>query len=988
MLTTSVVPVECLEWGKLCVSADGPVSEGRDHELLGTSPGFPAALIPFCNPNRLGVASSAYEARDESLFTSVQYGTVMRPVIVDDVTYTVLCRVGTRLEDSSGRAAREYSLARYLVTSDPDVSPAALHAAMGPLLGISEAEAGALHAVSVERAGDDEPTAFGDDERTALRFLLSGIPISAPAKERDFFAFVDRVWRALPQQIRPYLSAGWNVTRSTAESLAIAASPRASADRVEYRDGVWIPPTPSTDGSLTALGDLHFAQYVDRDVAAARSLVEYVDRGAWRPTGAPLNAVPAFRDAALIERFRAPAVAAGVSTALDHMREWLSGAESGDLPRDSAALVGSTEAAAVYGAGFSDPAHWDRADASYAEYLKGGGTPARLDSTSTDAGVLRMRVITAAFGAEPKALLDILGAAARAGAADRFSHAIQECVIATLDGTIDLVADHVALCETGGHATVYIDWLEKAAPALTARCLDQQHIAFDAIVRGVRVINTTLAAHGRDAREPRAVLAILSAEPPHSTERGTVGGSVALATAIALRWNHSDVTRVEREQLVEWVRAAAPAANVLPVALRGIAGASLTAEEIRAAVDECSDASLVPAVVHDILARDALHFARTLQGVMRADRARWEPLFSRWPAAARVALIGVAAPQRDIDSSVNDYVPETAHLDELIADWASHSRGERRHAAADDLARVLWLWASQSHESRSSTSTVRALCAATAGGTWTVVREAEPSPATTRVAAALIRSARALNDAPETADRLWASSTVAWQLQFLLDAFPAVDFKPREQDLVLLVARREWVREHLMRPDIVAARHERFRLATYGVGELPATEAERMGIVDSMSDSILAAAVAGRDLADRVLEVSGVFSRTPREAGTIYLRVVVNAPQKFERRALIAVAKAVRNWGGDAGLDTRSLMAVFTEVARPRGSIRSLVVNADRGAPPFQRTKDCLVLADYMVVLLWEIGRRLSSSDLRRAIAIPAAKRPRRGILQRLIKWK
>src|SRR5262245_43249731 len=125
--------VERLEFGKFCVSPDGPIESNREnipieHSQLGWSQGFPKALIPACYPTKLGIVQEDGEA----LPLENVHGTVLRPVVrgPEKIARQVFYRVRARAEEGEGKSGRRYTLARYLADHGEQVDPLTMLAAM------------------------------------------------------------------------------------------------------------------------------------------------------------------------------------------------------------------------------------------------------------------------------------------------------------------------------------------------------------------------------------------------------------------------------------------------------------------------------------------------------------------------------------------------------------------------------------------------------------------------------------------------------------------------------------------------------------------------------------------------------------------------------------------------------------------------------------------------------------------------------------------
>jgi hypothetical protein len=248
--------LERLEYGKLCVTPDGPtISETVEHRHLGWTIDFPPDLKPLCVPTWIGISLSEFDEFPRQC----PHGTVLRPVGLRGQVMPILCRVRARPEKGEGTEGRLYTLARYLVAPhDKQVEPSGLLKAMGPLRGMTEYKLGSLEPFEAEISGEYLDQRLESDEfrlqarrfvKEALIYVMSGIPVSIAnhIEEEEFFALVTALWRLLPSWLRPYLSAGWGVSASLSGKLAVTHAWRqadfcASFSRGSDGKWKWAPP--------------------------------------------------------------------------------------------------------------------------------------------------------------------------------------------------------------------------------------------------------------------------------------------------------------------------------------------------------------------------------------------------------------------------------------------------------------------------------------------------------------------------------------------------------------------------------------------------------------------------------------------------------------------------------------------------------------------------------------------------------------------------
>jgi hypothetical protein len=230
------VRVERLEFGKFCVDPDGPVERDRDgvpteHGQLGRTSGFPADVARFCDPSIMGILAGETDPSPPAC----PHGTVFRPVVINGKeTRSVFYRVRTRPEAGEGRTGRSYILARYLMAENNNLDPLTLLNAMDSreLRGMTRAEASDLTALS---AFSDRPMLSRMVEafrREAVRYILSGVPISilANISEGEFFSCVAALWPLLPVSLRAHLSASWGSGNSFSGGLSVTHTARKADD--------------------------------------------------------------------------------------------------------------------------------------------------------------------------------------------------------------------------------------------------------------------------------------------------------------------------------------------------------------------------------------------------------------------------------------------------------------------------------------------------------------------------------------------------------------------------------------------------------------------------------------------------------------------------------------------------------------------------------------------------------------------------------------
>ena len=112
--------VEVLEYGKPCISLDGPIEKGLDYGKLGRTTGFPGELEGTCRPKHLG--PGPVDAL-QPLLRDVAHATVLRPASCSLGVVPVLSRTRVRLEDPRRERDRRYWLGRYLAFTSTRPDP-------------------------------------------------------------------------------------------------------------------------------------------------------------------------------------------------------------------------------------------------------------------------------------------------------------------------------------------------------------------------------------------------------------------------------------------------------------------------------------------------------------------------------------------------------------------------------------------------------------------------------------------------------------------------------------------------------------------------------------------------------------------------------------------------------------------------------------------------------------------------------------------------
>jgi hypothetical protein len=269
--------LERLEFGKFCVSRDGPILEGAGHTLLGLSPQFPPDLVASCHPDVLGLAPNGASADSEGFLSLKQpYGTVIRPVLSTQagsgrqVALRLAYRVGIRSEGGDHNLSRRYyKLGSYLAETCGHLNPLTLVQALPPLQGFVRDDKdnkaiAALRPITCAGTGSQaaaaenflcssrvDPDLRGKHEnflQGAIIAVMSAVPLHIEADEDTFFGLVDMLWEKLPGGlVQDLLSAGWNVASHFSGRLCITFSHGPSPNCAYYdaRGGRWKTSPPA-----------------------------------------------------------------------------------------------------------------------------------------------------------------------------------------------------------------------------------------------------------------------------------------------------------------------------------------------------------------------------------------------------------------------------------------------------------------------------------------------------------------------------------------------------------------------------------------------------------------------------------------------------------------------------------------------------------------------------------------------------------------------
>jgi hypothetical protein len=878
--------VERLEFGKFCVSADGPVERDREnipieHGQLGHSDGFPEGLARFCDPTVLGISAGE---RDQPP-AGAPHGTVLRPVVLEGVPHQIFYRVRARPEDGEGKPGRRYLLARYLVARDGAADPLTLLDAMGAperLQGITRADGVNLEPLSGWAAPPPHDPTIVAFCREAVIYVLSGVPVNVAAdlaSERQFFSCVAALWLLLPQELRPHLSAGWCVGDSFAGQLTVANTAHRSGDCAlfDLNALTWTGPEyvtilnahyqpvrrPFYDGRLEP-GRFYLEYFVTKRGPWPVNLAQALDDLALSALARPFPSshfpeLPDWQDLNVIRAFRNPGLKAEDEYALSVLKEWLTtgGGETKarryldarrrhfQKTRERALDLMIDAEAQAESRARGDRALWfslsGKCPDSFIEHLT---------RERGRAGAARALLIAALSQQDTSAALVYLHEAATRGESDRLLADTLPHLNACLDESLspthaETLVQHARLLELPAPPAEYCAWVLKrplllmCALALTDKLGEEPH-------GRIRTIAGTSAVHALYdllySPVPPAPVAfeILRQLPPAERQ--------IFIDIFNHEWERlDDGAATRRERLLPWFHVLKPDNPEHPL-LRIAAGEPVLPSQLDQLAREIEHRGTPSSLLVDVSTFALREWGRWGQRIAEKEYD-WFAVISLWPARLRRAL------------GLRSAVDSSAQLDPKIADAAQAFimsadelnelvKARRLHPTFDHSAPDYWEWAlrlptREIFHPQASRPVAVEMCAYLERG------ELPPkAPATREEVDVLVQLAQAVGIPKRLRDvskRRWREAE-GWQLMLLLLLFPEENFQPSAEQLGRLVRYQPWLRSHLDNQRVSRARREAFRLATVPFHHLSYREAG-MGWNDAYATySVVWAAFRGAPL--------------------------------------------------------------------------------------------------------------------------------------------
>lgn len=825
--------VERLEFGKFCVSSDGPIESNRDnipigYSQLGWSPGFPGELISGCHPTNLGIAK---EGTDVLPLENV-YGTVLRPVVpAGKGVRSLFYRVRSRAEDGEGQAGRRYTLARYLAVPEGDANPFSMLAAMNsvPLGGVTRDAASRISSIHSE---EEQPKLGHVAEaflREALIYILSGVALSITEEisETKFFALIGAVHDRLPPVLRPYLSAGWNVGSTYSGKLGITYTTHRSGSTALFSPATltWSSPEyvtiwKSQDESVVRSffyprlepGRL-FERYVFREANSSESSSSVAERlsnlvGSLRRVELP--ELPDWNDPATVRIFRYPGFQAKDRFALRALAQWLAtGEENSDLCLDARALSFQSnrrEALNLILEALAESASRPRAE--HALWLSITG---RVPSSFTDVlkttgvGTDRARLI-AAIGSDD--ILSTLGALEVAAPDERedLSDEVAASLVKILDQSLKPSAGNTLPFHSRlliSPPSQYRQWVEqRSLELMRALALDDKtpKEALTALVE-ISGSDTIRALHYfiTDHRLTPTVADLLRGLQPDARS--------VFIDLLNQQWaQQDDLTALRRDALLDWFDVLKLRESRQPL-LRLVSGAELSDADVVEIADDVErlhvPESLWPQVAELALRRWSIVGRRIVSSYQR-----WVSVTNLWPRRHAQVLgfnnKGMRSPDQKIMRAVNELRMSFGELEHLLTVWHGYD-------TFNDAALLLWDLAIQLEPRIDSPLTALDLCQHFANAR---LPDGQLASREFDIFVKLVRGSGRGNLPSEAVQNMWQRASSYWQVRLLLTLFPQENLQPTLAQLSLLIPHQDWLVNHLRDSQTPLIRRGLFRIAT------------------------------------------------------------------------------------------------------------------------------------------------------------------------------
>ncbi len=761
-LAGTAVTAEWLEYGKACVSHDGPILPGVECCVLARSVAFPPDLLRACRPYRLGPGGHERpEGRRREVPHGFPHTTVLRPLVVGGTLRSVAYRLRRRSERGEGIPGRTYWLGRYLCAA-AEAPLAAMWAGLdaAPLQGITAPERGnqgaplSLWPPALPPSDDAQLRFVG----AALELAGAGVPIgvAGPIPEAVFQAWAQALRGLLPASIRPLMSAGWGVTPAATGELGLSAAPAfLETCAVFGPDGRLIQLPTSCPGRGTQR-PWHDDHTVPGRMLAWRVLGSSAPDRDEPPTAAilddPTDGVLRQDEPRVQRALRRPGLVVLDQERVRSSAAWLAGDDDGQ------AGEGLHSGHCSFSTG---------ADQLFAAALEALGDPGRR--------LLADRVIRGSLGSRhAQRHLAVLAQHRGPGAARAILHA------ALLRDDRGAVMRALAAATTAGESAGVCAELEALGSSL-------QHL--------------------------------LAEDPPDEADASSIRGlrsrdRAAIAAMLEARWRTPDADAETRQRLLGWALLLAPFPTRDPL-LALLQGTPLDHSALPVLSSEVASGRVPPQLLPAVAAAALSHHDH-LRASMLADPIAWRPVLSRWPPALLAALFPrmsdrwehgtPTADDQRVADALAQFTPDRALLGSLIS--AHHRRGVAHRGLP-----LLWAWAGRQPRSHGEDlDTIDILRALHQGR---LPQGPSPDPQVLDRTAWLLRVSGVARELAPQAQGLLDGARRPWQPLLVLEIFPGEDLIPSPAQLASLVPHRDALRTQLRGP-VHPRRRRRLAVATQG----------------------------------------------------------------------------------------------------------------------------------------------------------------------------
>jgi hypothetical protein len=836
----SLTVLERLEFGKLCVSPNGPILEEAGHALLGRSERFPADLVADCHPDMLGLAPNGASADSEGFLNMQQpYGTVVRPVSFtppgssSQSILRLAYRVGIRSEGGSHNPSRRYyKLGSYLAQTQGQASPLTLVRALPPLQGFvrdpsDNKTIATLQPVVCSGAGsrispagdsfrpyDLDPDVQAMHEKTflqgAVKAAMSAVPIHIEAEEDVFFGLVEMLWDKLPPgPAQELLSAGWNVSSHFSGRLCVTFS-HGPSSKCAYYDarGGWKTRPP--DAFLVPGTRYYQARFaatsatVDDLVQDAENVLK-ADANS-RPPSPALARYPDLADDATCRQFRSSGLERLGDLLLAALAQWIDGAP--DIAENKIDKIVHYFLNRHVPRNGSGPAY----KSLFETLRKAPSTavaPERLDVLALkcleqNSSVFqqenwrehpRWKLFSAAFAGYPAAILiwnELVAGGDHLPLPRKIENKLQELFPKTL--TLQYIDAHCALSrqapdlygrllERHFHSAVlmYLQFAPNALQELLSRHFfpSVSQSFFDALRRFV------------GALPPREgdVDHLLAPWPLSQKSQASLQAAHIFAAALECLWNNHLDNQV-RDHLARWApQFQSKGLDFNSMALRLAANEKVELNKLD--LKEKWDWMEVP-FLRDRIAARILHEpqSRVLYQDMRNHADVWGKYLGPAPRQARLLLLGECSSDATAGSEQEQaWTIENGALEEIACAWIADGTAHPCFSQAAQMFCDMSLPMNPQKNAR-TLQALRDLQTGEWAGNWQLEEDQVKN------ACALARAAGRL-PGPDLRLRLWNAARAGWQLYLLLCLFPQDDFVPLPVHWTPLVSIRAWLEKEV-----------------------------------------------------------------------------------------------------------------------------------------------------------------------------------------------